>query len=179
MHELRYNPTEYGSSEGPPLFPCRPTVKHRSHSPQRKAYICELAGSAVWLRSLRRTLLLWRSRHSRVRSLFTGSSSLTCAHRPYRNQLPSETTAYVAAVTPLLDNEQGEHAAVDGRRALPWRGAPLLLSGCLSSGRARRDGHSVCIRGAATRHDAKTFGFATEGSSFTRQEFAEERDTTC
>jgi soluble lytic murein transglycosylase-like protein len=38
--------------------------------------------------------------------------------------LPSETTAYVAAVTPLLDNEQGEHAAVDGRRALPWREAP-------------------------------------------------------
>ena len=25
--------------------------------------------------------------------------------------LPSETTAYVSAVTPLLDNEQGEHAA--------------------------------------------------------------------
>jgi hypothetical protein len=54
MHELPYNPTDYGSSEGPPLFPCRPTVKHRSHSLQRKAYICELAGSAAWLRSVRR-----------------------------------------------------------------------------------------------------------------------------
>ena len=125
MHELSHKPPDYGSSERTSFFPCRPTVKHRSHSPQRKAYICELAGSAVWLRSLRRTWLLWRSRHSRVRSLFTGSSSLTCAHRPYRNQLPSETTAYVAAVTPLLDNEQGEHPAIDGRRALPWRGAPL------------------------------------------------------
>jgi hypothetical protein len=31
-------------------------VKHRSHSLQRKAYICELAGSAAWLRSLRRTV---------------------------------------------------------------------------------------------------------------------------
>ena len=41
--------------------------------------------------------------------------------------LPSETTAYVAAVTPLLDNEQGEHAAPDGRRALPWRQAPLFV----------------------------------------------------
>ncbi|WP_309144730.1 lytic transglycosylase domain-containing protein [Bradyrhizobium sp. CCGB12] len=41
--------------------------------------------------------------------------------------LPSETTAYVAAVTPLLDNEQGEHAAADGRRALPWREAPLFV----------------------------------------------------
>jgi soluble lytic murein transglycosylase-like protein len=41
--------------------------------------------------------------------------------------LPSETTAYVAVVTPLLDNEQGEHAAVDGRRALPWREAPLFV----------------------------------------------------
>ncbi|WP_061023413.1 lytic transglycosylase domain-containing protein [Bradyrhizobium sp. CCH5-F6] len=41
--------------------------------------------------------------------------------------LPPETTAYVAAVTPLLDNEQREHAAADGRRALPWREAPLFV----------------------------------------------------
>jgi membrane-bound lytic murein transglycosylase B len=41
--------------------------------------------------------------------------------------LPSETTAYVAAVTPLLNNEHGEHAAVDGRRALSWREAPLFV----------------------------------------------------
>jgi soluble lytic murein transglycosylase-like protein len=41
--------------------------------------------------------------------------------------LPSETTAYVAAVTPLLGDEQGEHAAVYGRRALPWREAPLFV----------------------------------------------------
>ncbi len=54
MHELPYNRTDYGSSKGPPLSPCRPTVKHRSHNLQRKAYICELAGSAAWLRSLRR-----------------------------------------------------------------------------------------------------------------------------
>jgi hypothetical protein len=55
MHELPYNPPDYGSSEGTALFPCRPTVKHGSHL-QRKAYICELAGSAVWLRSLRSTV---------------------------------------------------------------------------------------------------------------------------
>lgn len=41
--------------------------------------------------------------------------------------LPSETTAYVAAVTPLLVNEQAEHAAAAGRRALPWREAPLFV----------------------------------------------------
>jgi soluble lytic murein transglycosylase-like protein len=41
--------------------------------------------------------------------------------------LPPDTLAYVAAVTPLLGNEQGEHAAVDGRRALPWREAPLFV----------------------------------------------------
>jgi len=41
--------------------------------------------------------------------------------------LPPETIAYVAAVTPLLDNEQSEHAAVDGRRALPWREAPVFV----------------------------------------------------
>jgi hypothetical protein len=122
MHELPCDPTDDGSSEGPPLFPCRPTVKHRSHSLQRKARVCELAGSAVSLRSIRRIFLLWRSRHSCVGSLVPRSSSLACAHRPYRNQLPSGTTAYVAAVIRLLDNEQREHAADDGRRALPWRG---------------------------------------------------------
>ena len=37
--------------------------------------------------------------------------------------LPSETAAYVAAVTLLLDNEQGQHAAADGSRALPLREA--------------------------------------------------------
>jgi soluble lytic murein transglycosylase-like protein len=41
--------------------------------------------------------------------------------------LPSETTAYVAVVTQLLDNERGEHAAADGRLALPWREAPLFV----------------------------------------------------
>ena len=40
--------------------------------------------------------------------------------------LPSETAAYVA-VTPLPDNERGEHAGADGRRALPWRKAPLFV----------------------------------------------------
>jgi hypothetical protein len=56
MHEIPYNPPDYGLSRGTPLFPFRPTEKHRSHSLQRKAFICELAGSAVWLRSLRFTV---------------------------------------------------------------------------------------------------------------------------
>jgi hypothetical protein len=58
MHELVYYPPDYGSSKGTPLLPCRPTVKHRSHSLQRKANVCELAGSAARLRSLRRTVLV-------------------------------------------------------------------------------------------------------------------------
>ena len=41
--------------------------------------------------------------------------------------LPPETIAYIAAVAPLLGDGQGEHAAVDGRRALPWREAPLFV----------------------------------------------------
>lgn len=41
--------------------------------------------------------------------------------------LPSETTDYVAAVTLLVDNEHGEHAPVDSRRALSWREAPLFV----------------------------------------------------
>jgi soluble lytic murein transglycosylase-like protein len=58
--------------------------------------------------------------------------------------LPPETIAYVAAVTPLLNDEQGEHAAVDGR--VHFLGGRLP---CLLSGRVNRDGHSVCIRCAA------------------------------
>ena len=41
--------------------------------------------------------------------------------------LPQETMAYVAAVTPLLDDEQGEHTAVHIRRAVPWQEAPLFV----------------------------------------------------
>ena len=41
--------------------------------------------------------------------------------------LPPETMAYVAAVTPLLGNEQAEHAAFRIRRAVPWREAPLFV----------------------------------------------------
>ena len=41
--------------------------------------------------------------------------------------LPPETVAYVTAVTPLLADEQGEHAAFRIRRAVPWREAPLFV----------------------------------------------------
>ncbi len=41
--------------------------------------------------------------------------------------LPSETTAYVTAVTSLLDGEQGEHTASRNRRTLPWREAPIFV----------------------------------------------------
>ena len=37
MHELPYNPPDYGSSKGTPLFPFRPTEKHRSHSLQTES----------------------------------------------------------------------------------------------------------------------------------------------
>ena len=64
MHELPYNRPDYGFSEGTPFFPCRPTVKHGFHSLQRKADICELAGSAVWLRSLHVPFVLRRGGHT-------------------------------------------------------------------------------------------------------------------
>ena len=41
--------------------------------------------------------------------------------------LPLETVAYVTAVTPLLADEQREHAAFHIRRAVPWREAPLFV----------------------------------------------------
>ncbi|OAF12356.1 hypothetical protein AYJ54_05860 [Bradyrhizobium centrolobii] len=48
---------------------------------------------------------------------------------------------------------------------------------CLLNGRAHRDGHSFAFEALQHDHDAKTFGFATEGPSLTRQEFAVECDT--
>jgi soluble lytic murein transglycosylase-like protein len=41
--------------------------------------------------------------------------------------LPAATEAYVAAVAPLLGNEQAEHAASRIKRAIPWREAPLFV----------------------------------------------------
>jgi hypothetical protein len=41
--------------------------------------------------------------------------------------LPSETIAYVAAVTPLLDHEHNQHIASRIRPAVPWREAPLFV----------------------------------------------------
>ena len=41
--------------------------------------------------------------------------------------LPPETSAYIAAVTPLLGDEQGEHAAFRIKRVVPWREAPLFV----------------------------------------------------
>ncbi len=41
--------------------------------------------------------------------------------------LPPDTVAYVAAVAPLLGDEQGERTAFGGRRAVPWRQSPLFI----------------------------------------------------
>ena len=41
--------------------------------------------------------------------------------------LPPETIAYIAAVTPLLGNEQAERAVFRTKRAVPWREAPLFV----------------------------------------------------
>jgi soluble lytic murein transglycosylase-like protein len=41
--------------------------------------------------------------------------------------LPQETIAYVAAVTPLLDDEHSERVPIRIGRAVPWREAPLFV----------------------------------------------------
>jgi soluble lytic murein transglycosylase-like protein len=41
--------------------------------------------------------------------------------------LPPETTAYVAAVMPLLGDGQDGHAVLRIKRAIPWREAPLFV----------------------------------------------------
>jgi soluble lytic murein transglycosylase-like protein len=48
-------------------------------------------------------------------------------HLATGQRLPSETMAYVAAVTPLLDDGQGEHTASRNRHTFPWREAPLFV----------------------------------------------------
>jgi hypothetical protein len=79
MHEFPYNPPDSGLSRGTPLFPFRPTEKHRSHSLQRKAFICELlARPCGFVRADVPCVLLRRSRHLCVRSLFPRSSCLAC-----------------------------------------------------------------------------------------------------
>jgi soluble lytic murein transglycosylase-like protein len=48
-------------------------------------------------------------------------------HLATGKSLPPDTIAYVAAVRSVVAQEQGERTAVDGRRALPWREAPLFV----------------------------------------------------
>jgi soluble lytic murein transglycosylase-like protein len=40
---------------------------------------------------------------------------------------PQDTIAYVAAVTSVLAEEQGEHTSVRSSRPIPWRDAPLFI----------------------------------------------------
>ena len=93
MHELPYNPPDYGSSEGTALLPCRPTVKHGSRL-QRKAYICELAGSAVWLRSLRHNVRVTSRRPHHCRR--TRSSGDAFGPRSTRRFAPHRATLRVS-----------------------------------------------------------------------------------
>jgi hypothetical protein len=73
MHELPYKPPDYGSSEGTSLFPCRPTVKHRSHSLQRRSDVPRAIVAVAPFVCHRCFRALRASR----------------AHRPYRKRLPS------------------------------------------------------------------------------------------
>jgi soluble lytic murein transglycosylase-like protein len=48
-------------------------------------------------------------------------------HLATSQPLPLETTAYVAAVTPLLADGHSEHTPSHNRRAVPWQEAPLFV----------------------------------------------------
>lgn len=50
-------------------------------------------------------------------------------HLATGQSLPPETVSYVAAVTPLLTDEQKRPAASRIRRAVPWQKAPLFVNG--------------------------------------------------
>lgn len=146
MHELPYKPPDYGSFEGTSLFPCRPTVKHRSHSLQRKAWL----GRVASFRSDVPCVLLWRSRHScvtAVSALFEPRVRTDRIASGFHPKLrPTSRRSHYCWTTSRVSMPQ----LTAGVHFLGGR-LPCLLSGCLLSGRAHRDGHSVCIRSAATR----------------------------
>jgi soluble lytic murein transglycosylase-like protein len=48
-------------------------------------------------------------------------------HLATGQSLPPDTVAHVAAVTPLLGDEQGARTAFGGRRAVPWRQSLLFI----------------------------------------------------
>jgi len=115
MHELPYKPPEYGSSERTSLFPSRPTVKHRSHSLQRKTWLGRRTERAIV-----------RSRHSCVVAV----SAL------FEPSVRAQTVSKEASIRndglrrgghAIAGQRAGEHAAVDGRRALPRRDASLFV----------------------------------------------------
>jgi soluble lytic murein transglycosylase-like protein len=64
-----------------------------------------------------------------------GSAGFLAAYHagPYEQHLatgqplPPETTAYIAAVTPLFGDGQRERTAFRAKRAVPWRDAPLFV----------------------------------------------------
>ena len=121
MHELSHKPPDYGSSERTSLFPSRPTVKHRSHSLQRKTWL----GRVASFRSDGPYVLLC-GRAIRASSLFPRSSSLACAHKPSK-EASVRNDGLRRGGHAMAGQRAGEHAAVDGRRALPRRDASLLV----------------------------------------------------
>ena len=128
MHELPYKPPDYGSSGGTSFFPCRPTVKHRSHSLQWKAWL----GRVASFRSDVPCALLWRSRHSCVIAV----SAL------FEPSVHAQTVSQAASIR-NYGLRRGGHAIAGQRRVSMSQFTtggrfPCLLSGCLLSGRAHR-----------------------------------------
>ena len=138
MHELPCDPPDYGCSEGPPLVPCRPTVKHRSHSLQRKAYICELAelGSVA---SFDPTYLVIVAVapfvcQIAVSALFEPSMRAQTIERSFHSKLrPTSRRSRHCWTTSRVNMPQ----LTAGVHFLGGR-FPCLLSGCLLSRRAHR-----------------------------------------
>src|SRR3982751_5588672 len=122
MHELPYKPPDYGSSEGTSLFFCRPTVKHRPHSLQRKAWL----GRVASFRSDIACVLLWRSRHSCVIAASAHfEPSVRARTVPQADSIRNDGLR--GGGHAIGGQRAGRTSAVDGRRALPWREASLFV----------------------------------------------------
>jgi hypothetical protein len=130
-------------------------VKHRSHSLQRKAYICELAGSAAWLRSPRRPVRVIVAVAPFVRQIAVSAL--------FEPSVRAQTVPQAASIRndglrrgghAIAGQRAGEHAAVTAGVHFFGGRRPCLLSG----GRTVTD-IRFALEALQHDHEAKTFGF--------------------
>jgi len=120
MQNPSNNSNDGGSFEPPPIFPYRPTVRNRSANLQPKAHIRRLATPFARLCSLQPvvrvvvTTMPFMCQAAVSMLIETSASAQTLSRQESIDRFAK-----------LID--EASDRAVDGRRALPWREAPLFV----------------------------------------------------